>query len=78
MNMAASFAVWQSIRTLARSGEVERHYGAPASLKSRIATRQQTIADSGGFFMQKCYAFGLSRGHTREATLTGFEPVLPP
>lgn len=37
-----------------------------------------TSVDTGGDVMLACYANGVFPSHTREATLTGFEPVLPP
>jgi hypothetical protein len=37
-----------------------------------------TSVDTGGDVMLACFANGVFPSHTKEATLTGFEPVLPP
>jgi hypothetical protein len=44
----------------------------------RVPTRRRTIVNFSGNVMHGCYASWNSLRFTREATLTGFEPVLPP
>jgi hypothetical protein len=44
----------------------------------RVPARRRTMANFSGNVMQWRYAYWNSLGLTREATLTGFEPVLPP
>jgi len=48
---------------------------ADGSIPQRLEIQSRTLADFSEFVMRNCYAFCIAASSTREATLTGFEPI---
>ena len=88
--MALSAVASVVLAVVARGGQrmpvvspIERSASIPFSFPRfpirKDFKRQGWISpEIGGFVMPNCYSNGVAPGFTREATLTGFEPVLPP